>query len=112
MFRLFDGVHTEYKKYDTIQYTCSGTTGNTLYVPNVLNGFGYKSAIIANYNSNTVKNELLNNQRPVLLRGESSSNDGHMWVCDGAHSWYACLPDEVPGMAVGYLYFHSKIYCL
>ena len=74
----------------------------------LINNFGYKSAVRANYNQTTVKNELLAYQRPVLLRG-ATSGVGHVWVCDGAHYWTIC--NVTPNGDVGayvYLYFHMN----
>ncbi|MDI9871690.1 C10 family peptidase [Flectobacillus roseus] len=43
--------------------------------------FSYSSADWANYDWNTVKNNL-NSSKPVILSGDNGS-EGHMWVCDG-----------------------------
>jgi hypothetical protein len=65
-------------------YDCDGTyVSNSQYMGNVLkNQFNYSSANWANYNYITVKNNIDNN-RPVLLRGDNGGSIGHMWVCDG-----------------------------
>jgi hypothetical protein len=61
-------------------------------IPNFNSGsiFGYSSATYADYDYQTVVNEL-NNNRPVILRGGRNAGwwifgvytDGHTWVCDG-----------------------------
>ena len=64
-------------------YNCSGTgVSASANMGNVLKTkFGYSSANWANYNYNTVKDNL-NYHRPVILSGDNGST-GHMWVCDG-----------------------------
>ena len=101
---LLNDLHAAYEKYDNILYECDTTSANNAYIPNVLiNEFGYKSAIRANYSSTTVRNELLTYQRPTILRGVSTY--GHAWVCDGAHEWYVC-DDSSSGIAGAYYYLH------
>jgi hypothetical protein len=71
---------------------CDGTgvSDNANYTSVFTNNFGYTSASRSSYNSATVRTEL-NNLRPVILSGASSSgwwifkkySQGHMWVTDG-----------------------------
>ena len=107
-WRLFDDIHEAYEQYDEIDYECGGTTGEDVYIPGLLiNDFGYRSAVRADYNYNTVKNELLAYQRPVLLRGVSTN--GHVWVCDGAHYWTVCNVDMNGNVGANvYLHFHMN----
>ncbi len=65
-----------------ITYNCDGTGVSSSYnMGAVLKGFfGYTRADWANYDQETVKNNL-NYGRPVILSGSGAS--GHMWVCDG-----------------------------
>ncbi len=59
-----------------------------------LEGFGYNATIYF-HNEESVKNELLTNQRPILMGGFYDnflglplSGSGHTWVCDGvSHSY-------------------------
>lgn len=46
------------------------------------NTFGY-TATLTDHNLNQVKNEILNYQRPVWMRGANANGAGHAWVCDG-----------------------------
>jgi hypothetical protein len=54
-----------------------------------LTAFNY-SYSLSNHNSNDVRNEILNNQRPISMGGYTNSilgvpcGSGHQWVCDGA----------------------------
>lgn len=78
---IHDAIGTVYPGQPT--YNCGGT-GVNVYADmgNVLKTqFGYSSASWGNYDYNTVISNL-NNNRPVILAG-SSSTVGHMWVCDG-----------------------------
>ena len=53
------------------------------------------------------QNQLLVHQRPVLLRGVSTS--GHVWVCDGAHYWTICNVTSNGNVgAYVYLHFHMN----
>jgi hypothetical protein len=75
-----------------MDYGCNGSSANTSskVAPAFKNSFGYGSALYADYNYMTVKNELRYN-RPVILKGGrqtgwwifSQYKDGHSWVCDG-----------------------------
>ena len=105
---LIDDIHEAYEQYDEIDYGCDGTTGEDVYIPGLLiNDFGYRSAVRADYNYNTVKNELLAYHRPVLLRGVSTN--GHVWVCDGAHYWTVCNVDMNGNVGANvYLHFHMN----
>ena len=48
------------------------------------NNYSY-NATLAGYNATQVRNEILNNKRPVYMSGtDNSVGKGHAWVCDGA----------------------------
>lgn len=76
----------------SMNYRCSGSGADTKdKAPNAFkNNFGYSSANFANYNYQTVMNEL-DQGRPVILSGGSRESfwifgyysGGHAWVCDG-----------------------------
>lgn len=81
-----------------MDYSCdvSGADTEDDVPGSFINDFGYQSASYADYNRNTVTNNL-SNDRPVILRGGSNNgwwifgvyDDGHAWVCDGfSQSWY------------------------
>jgi len=74
-------------KYGT---TVSSSTIND--AENAFKNYGYSNNIYqAAHNANTVKNEILNNKRPIFMGGRTQPNnifggaqgDGHAWVCDG-----------------------------
>jgi hypothetical protein len=76
----------------SMSYNCEGSGADTRnnVAPAFINTFGYSTASYADYNYQTVKNELDYN-RPVILRGGRNTgwwifgqySDGHTWVCDG-----------------------------
>lgn len=75
-----------------MNYTCesSGADTQNEVASSFRNDFNYTSASYADYNYQTVKNEL-NYGRPVILKGGRNTgwwifgqySDGHAWVCDG-----------------------------
>lgn len=76
----------------SMTYNCDGSSADTKnkVAAAFKNTFGYSTASYADYNYQTVKNEL-NYNRPVILRGGRNTgwwifgqySDGHAWVCDG-----------------------------
>lgn len=74
-----------------ITYNCTATSvADTFdFVGIFKNSFGYSTAIQANYNKYTLKQELEAN-RPVILTSTGGANTGgHMWVCEGTRSMFA-----------------------
>jgi hypothetical protein len=79
-----------------MSYSCDGSGADTKskIVSAFKNTFGYSTASYADYNYQTVENELRYN-RPVILRGGRNTgwwifgqySDGHAWVCDGYLSY-------------------------
>lgn len=67
-----------------IDYTDpNGTSGATTEdAVNAFHNYGYTNATKISHNINTVLNNL-NSHRPVFMRGDTSSGEGHAWVCDG-----------------------------
>lgn len=61
------------------------------------NSFNYSSAIWANYNVNTVKNNIYANS-PVILRGKSNASGGHFWICDG-YKWLSIQYSDCTGIS-------------
>ena len=96
-------------------YDCDGTgVYRSFSVAGLLkNSYDYSSANEAEYNSNTVKNQL-NLNRPVILSGGRDDGwwifhsyaDGYMWVCDGYRDIQIWSEDCSTGW--GYLYFHMN----
>ncbi|PIY09865.1 MAG: hypothetical protein COZ18_07150 [Flexibacter sp. CG_4_10_14_3_um_filter_32_15] len=79
-----------------MDYTCNGSGANTEneVASSFRNDFGYSTASYADYNYQTVKNEL-DRSRPVILKGRKNTgwwifgnyDDGHAWVSDGYLSY-------------------------
>lgn len=75
-----------------MDYGCSSSGASTEdeVASSFRNDFGYRTASYADYNYQTVQNEL-DNGRPVILSGGKNIgwwifgnyDDGHTWVCDG-----------------------------
>ncbi len=71
--------------------------------------FGYSSASSADFNQESVKQQIRWN-RPVILRGGRKGKwfifpvykDGHAWVCDGYKRWTYCET------GTGHLYLHMN----
>ncbi|MCU4165189.1 C10 family peptidase [Carboxylicivirga caseinilyticus] len=77
---IHNAISNSYPSYP--EYYCDGTSVYTSDMGNVLkNQFGFSSADYSNYNYKTVLNNL-NNNRPVILRGDNGEV-GHAWVCEG-----------------------------
>lgn len=80
-------------------YVCTGSSAFTSACDDTYkDDFGYSNATYGNYNSYTVKNDILNN-KPVLLGAIDSNSgwwifdfSGHQWVADGyqEHIAYEC----------------------
>lgn len=75
-----------------MDYGCEGSEADTRNAELAFKYFfNYSTATYADYNYQTVKNEISNN-RPVILRGGRNTgwwifgqySDGHAWVCDGS----------------------------
>ncbi|ADB38160.1 C10 family peptidase [Spirosoma linguale] len=80
-------------------YGCNSTSAPMSNIPTTFSHFGYSTPSLSSYNYFTVKYELQNYSRPVILKGQSNS-DAHAWVCDGVRHWdyYSCQPDpNTPG---------------
>lgn len=98
-----------------ISYDCDGTGVDKDYNTSGVfkNKFGYSSASQAEYNYETVKQQL-RLTRPVILGGGRKSGwwifstykDGHMWVCDGFRRSF--IWSEDCSMGWGYLYLHMN----
>jgi hypothetical protein len=66
-----------------MNYSSSGSTTTVTKAKNAFqNTYGY-SVTKANHNATQVKNEILNNQRPVFMTGVDANEGGHAWVCGG-----------------------------
>lgn len=99
---------------EPLQYGCSSTSVKLFCdMSEVLkNSFNYSQAKKADYNYNTVVNEL-KNQRPVILSGGKQAfltYSGHMWVCDGYREHKICMYDDYGNNigAVTYLFFNMN----
>ena len=107
--RLISDVQRFYAQYTEITSDCDGTAAAEFYMDEVLKeDFGYQSAIMANYDRNCVKRELLYERRPVLFTGDSSDS-AHVWIADGIHDWCVCVVDMNGNIgANNYLHFHMN----
>jgi hypothetical protein len=70
-----------------MQYSCSGSGAySTDIAPALINTFHFSNAVYANFNLNTVVQNI-NYNKPVILTGGTNSGgnyiNGHAWVCDG-----------------------------
>ncbi len=106
----------------SMDYDCDGSSAQTSDAASALTGtFGYSTASYGNYDYNTVRSEVKNFNRPVILRGGRNSGwwifgvyaDGHAWVCDGTREteYWRCYQDggnlySTP--YIGYLYLHMN----
>lgn len=64
----------------------SGTL--TKNITNLLKALGYSQANYGNYNSNTIRNFVYGDNKPVIIRGiNKNSNAGHAWILDGWHEY-------------------------
>lgn len=97
---LLKDIHTAIG--GNISSDCDGTSVSKDYdISGVFTSFNYTSAIKANYNSETVKQQL-RLKRPVILSAGTTENflffkvrgDGHMWVCDGFWRSKYCIFDD------------------
>ncbi|MFO7668148.1 MAG: C10 family peptidase [Bacteroidales bacterium] len=81
---IHDEINSEYPALPV--YTCTGTGvgGDMSWV--LKNNFDYSNAILANYNYQTVVNNIAYD-RPVILTGEDPTYGKHSWVCSG-YRWY------------------------
>ncbi|MEM6829077.1 MAG: C10 family peptidase, partial [Bacteroidota bacterium] len=94
-----------------MDWGCNGSGADTRgeVASSFVHDFGYSSASYADFNRETVKQQLRWN-RPVILRGGRKSGwwifgtyaDGHAWVCDGYRSSFFCET------GTGYLYLHMN----
>ncbi|MCD8404561.1 C10 family peptidase [Tenacibaculum dicentrarchi] len=98
-----------------LSYKCDGTgvsSGANIAIV-LTRDFGFSSATKADYNYDTVVNEL-NYNRPVILSGSYksggwwvfSSYSGHMWVCDGYRRSMIYSEDCTNGWS--YLFLHMN----
>lgn len=64
----------------------SGTL--TKNITNLLKALGYSQANYGNYNSNTIRNFIYGDSKPVIVRGiNKNSDEGHSWILDGWHEY-------------------------
>ncbi|MCP4457112.1 MAG: hypothetical protein GY816_03645 [Cytophagales bacterium] len=94
-----------------MDWGCDGSGADTKdeVASSFRNDFGYASASYADFNQETVKQQIRWN-RPVILRGGRKGKwfifpvykDGHAWVCDGYKRWTYCET------GTGYLYLHMN----
>lgn len=113
LWTLFNDIHSRIGA-ENITYKWDGTSVPTNYNKGNLlkNNFGYSSAIQADYNFSTVKQEIFTYNRPVIITGKDNDIDsGHAWVCDGANEWWTCIraEDEYENdITFSYLQFHMN----
>lgn len=98
-----------------MDYGCGGSSADTEdeVASSFRNDFNFSTASYADYNYQTVKQQLRWN-RPVILRGGRNTgwwifnqySDGHAWVCDGFRRSF--IWSEDCSMAWGYLYLHMN----
>lgn len=98
-----------------MDYSCDGSGADTKgeVASSLKNDFGYSSASYADFNRETVKQQLRWN-RPVILRGGRESGwwifatykNGHAWVCDGYRS--SLIYSQDCSISWGYLYLHMN----
>lgn len=106
---LLNNIYNTIDIYHNFDIDCEGTgIENFNNLDNVFTlHFGYKSAIVDDYDREIVASELFTYRRPVILGGKSSGK-GHAWVCDGAHEWEACIKTDDGDYAARYLQFHMN----
>jgi len=67
-----------------VSYTCSGASVNFNNVRNFLIGRGINITLNIGMNIPTIKHSI-ENIRPVIMYGQTSSGGGHWWVVDGTY---------------------------
>lgn len=82
---------------DKKEYDCDNGTGvySSFNIADLLkNTFNYSSATKVDYtNVNLVLNNLRNNQPVIFMGTSSTTNESHMWVCDGFEITTSCMFD-------------------
>lgn len=64
-------------------YDCSAGSSSDIYKANTaLKGYGFSTDGVKSYDINTVMGSI-NNSRPVMMRGFTSTGEGHDWIIDG-----------------------------
>lgn len=113
LWTLFNDIHSRIGA-ENITYKWDGTSVPTDYNKGNLfkNNFGYSSAIQADYNFSTVRQEIFTYNRPVIITGKDNDIDsGHAWVCDGANEWWTCIraeDEDENDITFSYLQFHMN----
>lgn len=109
---MIDAIHDYYQQNDRLlEYKYNETITTADLLDDVIKSkFGYKSAVMISYDASTVRDEIKNNNRPVIFAGKSSTtNQGHGWVCDGVHSWLSCVVQMDGNVGANYYcFFHMN----
>lgn len=75
-----------------MDYGANGSSSNIDNAKKAFQGTFQYNARIADFNVDETKTELLNNKRPIYMRGSDNflffPKDGHAWVCDGVDDQY------------------------
>ncbi len=101
-----------------MNYSCDVSGASMEKVaPSLTNTFKYSTAALANYDYQTVQQEI-RAKRPVILSGGRKAGwwifatykDGHAWVCDGFRSSKICMTDDNGKYtgAVSFLYLNMN----
>lgn len=67
-----------------ISYTCTGSSVNFNNIRGFLSHYGIQTSNQINLNIPAIKNSI-ENLKPVIMYGQTSSNQGHWWVVDGTY---------------------------
>ncbi|MBR6559589.1 MAG: C10 family peptidase [Alistipes sp.] len=97
--------------YRTVSNGGSGSNSNT--IPRTLRNFGYLDGFRrVDYDTDSVMMELASSY-PVLLRGETASEKGHMWLAHGSMkiTITPVYPDTYPGIVQQQPVINDYILC-
>ena len=89
----------------------SGTLTKNITI--LLKALGYSQANYGNYNSNTIRNFVYGDNKPIIMRGiNKNSNAGHAWILDGWHEYKVrSVEFLVDGGSREHIIEYKKIHC-
>lgn len=67
-----------------INYTCSGSSVNFNNIRGFLGNYGIQTSDQQSLNVPTIKSSI-ENMKPVIMYGQTSSGQGHWWIVDGTY---------------------------